>query len=148
MSLDELKPGRELDALVAEKVMGLQVETDPLKYFSGAAVAEHVEHFGKYRRVESISGGADIPLFWKLPHYSTDISAAWEVVEWFRKNKKALGFSFDVHWLDPDWRIENYDTGYSGYLYRGWKEGQEFDVQSSTFPHAICLAALKAVGYG
>lgn len=67
MSKDEIlamKPGRELDALVAEKVMGLPkpYETRP----GGDWVYNVQDSFVPVRT---------------LKRYSTDISAAWEVVE-------------------------------------------------------------------
>ncbi|MHB8172129.1 MAG: BC1872 family protein [Thermincolia bacterium] len=64
MTRDEvlnMKPGRELDALVAEKVMG-----------------ERVRSRGQLE--SCIMPGANKP--WRaIPNYSTDISASWEVIE-------------------------------------------------------------------
>src|SRR5437763_10661229 len=59
----DVKPGRELDALVAERVMGWAVErntvdSEPIVMFSKPG-----EYYGP------------------VPPYSTDIAAAWEVVE-------------------------------------------------------------------
>ncbi|HYD92503.1 MAG TPA: hypothetical protein VEA37_13585, partial [Flavobacterium sp.] len=74
-----MKPGRELDALVAEKVLNLSVE-----------------RWGEYAVVlNSAFGGTPIvvaddekSVLYRFPHksdwvkkYSTDISAAWEVVK-------------------------------------------------------------------
>lgn len=62
--MKELNPGRELDALVAEKVLG-KPRVD-----------------GLIKPPDDISYG--------VPAYSTDIAAAWEVVEYLEKK----GFSY------------------------------------------------------
>ncbi len=114
-----MKPGRELDALVAEKVMGFKPCSDPI----GKCDAAHMSP----------------PLCWdgsELKPYSTNISAAWEVVEkvsllgW----ERALGKTRDGEWctlyhdlLDSDHRCD-------------------FSTRGESAPHAICLAALNAVG--
>jgi hypothetical protein len=90
--------GRELDALVAEKVMGRDM-TRP--------------------------AGFKHPI--GMPHYSTDIAAAWEVVERLR----AAG-----HWFDlRDIRGNGYWASF----------GQEMSAEGKTASLAICLAALKAL---
>ncbi|MFL1672673.1 BC1872 family protein [Paenibacillus dendritiformis] len=70
--------------------------------------------------------------FYVLPHYTTDISAAWEVVEVLRKD-----WLVQLHDCDPfGWRIElisdsEYRTDLNGVVVRKVEE-------------AICLAALIA----
>jgi hypothetical protein len=64
--MDELPAGRELDALVAERVLGLRIDDAWFQHPDG-------------RRVSSDG----------LPHYSTDIAAAWQVVD------KLLTYSCD-----------------------------------------------------
>jgi hypothetical protein len=59
-----------------------------------------------------------------VPLYSTSISAAWEVVEKMRHLDPM------VSWDDPKWEVSFSDV---------W-------AIADTAPHAICLAALKAVG--
>ena len=112
-----MEPGRELDALIAEKVMGWRKTR------------------GGYTN--------DLTKQWsvpekQLPLYSTSIKAAWEVVEKLR----GKGYYFD---LDGDkdggargelipWIAEFSNVNkkkYSGY--------------AKTAPHAICLAALEAI---
>jgi hypothetical protein len=105
----QLRAGRELDALVAEKVMG---ELDKIN--------EREFHL-------MIPSGAT------LPHYSTRIEDAWQVVE-----KLATD---DVYIC-----IDRYDN-------KTWQCIIDLDGMSeivgsvTTAPLAICLAALKAVGY-
>lgn len=95
---------RELDALVAEKVMG--------KKWSGA-------RWGR---------GA-------LPHYSTDIAAAWQVVEKLQADGFALLLDGNLHeqWTAAFTKGEPDGTG------------NEFRT-ASTAPMAISLAALATVG--
>lgn len=115
----DLPAGRELDALVAEKVMDDPVDRQ--------IVDEH---------------GFEIILCRShlvLPRYSTDIAAAWTVVEK----------------LDTDlWLIQvTRKTGMNEMSLRWWVELRSlkdlardpFEVAGDTAPLAICRAALKAV---
>lgn len=99
-------PGRELDALIAEKVMGLRCP-DWISCGRGRGAWEH-----------------------SLKHYSTDISAAWEVVE-----KLNLLERFELSRRDKKFTI----TTYSQY------ENHSIYVEAPTAPHAVCLAALKVM---
>ena len=108
-----LPVGRELDALVALRVYGL----------------EEITVVGKHYFID--------PLDTPLPLYSTDISAAWEVVEKVQErynfflayNHKTKDFQvfIDVPNEDEDATIIHY----------------EYDAP--TAPEAICKAALLAV---
>lgn len=103
-----MKPGRELDALIAEKVMGF----DPNSTDSLRTLLYH-----------SYPGG-------HFPCYSTNIACAWEVVEKMSPR-------------DDKFEISKYKNGLYEATFRyfeaEWSEAE-------TAPHAICLAALKAVG--
>lgn len=97
--------GRELDALVAEKVMGVPVTANKKRF--------------KYTHIAP---------------FSTNISAAWEVVEK----------------IDPDNRILISDViggGFTCYIkwYRGGIDTMLVTATSPTAPEAICKAALLAV---
>lgn len=114
-----MNSGRELDALVAEKVMGL-------KHVFNADLTE---------------GWIDIDTVCRsLPSYSTDIAAAWKVVEKLQ--------AYNPFW-DADGFMEfdlSPTSGVDGE--RGWTCNFGDDntrAYASTAPHAICLAALKAV---
>jgi hypothetical protein len=114
MKIDELKPGRELDALVAEKVMGLLV-IEPLRlYYRHPTVTD------------------------EIPEYSTEIAAAWEVVEKIKTQVKAETDSrdFTIMYVDNKWLV-GWALEYDG--------GMDKLVSADTAPHAICLAALKVV---
>lgn len=107
---------RELDALVAEKVMGWKRHPSvgvwyPLNLHPLQNVYGHV-----------------------LPPYSTSIVAAWEVVE-----KIGEKYAIELHWRESMWNcsIEEGDEVTAHYI---------ATAESRNASKAICLAALKAVG--
>jgi hypothetical protein len=113
-----LPPGRELDALIAERVMRLKRGA----LGEGTVESPAVEVWG-----EGIL----------LPHYSTRIEDAWLVVETI---DRPTGLTFalidnDKHWIAIWGR-------WSGGLFN-----PIIECYADTAPHAICLAALKAVGH-
>jgi hypothetical protein len=129
-----MKPGRELDAMVAEKVMGLGepkhqlmpcgLESLPVAIYTCA----NCDHETDSRK--------DVDGCEYYPPYSTDIAAAWEVVE-------KLG--------DKDFALERWPEIPVKFRRPDWKYRATFDrsvnfSDGTTAPHAICLAALKAVG--
>lgn len=107
-----LVAGRELDALVAEKVMDVGVE-----WWNGEPfyVVTQDGHISAYR----------------LAAYSTDIAAAWEVVEKMRERRADFYIRFVSTWTVE---FDSVAGDYNGY------------TDGDTAPLAICLAALKAVG--
>lgn len=140
-------PGRELDALVMEKVMNQPiVKRAELTEWAGRYVYDpgqfHLTPEELYWQSKQQHGA------WEIvgPRYSTDISAAWEVVEKmplpflvFKSYEESLGvgpIGWIVNWCD------NYgDCGcFSGHECINGKS-----VWSTSAPEAICKAALKAV---
>lgn len=128
-----LPPGRELDALIAERVMGweyAQSSPDPKNFFC--------------REFGNNAGWWHDPRYtgWACaqcsppPQYSTDIAAAWEVVEKMRGPVEGVncGGDFDLG-----------DASRHRGVYCRFKGGHGY-AEAQTFPHAICLAALAAVG--
>ena len=119
-----MKAGRELDALIAEKVMGWEATADGLYWDArqkrtrlvlGSAIAKKREEMG----IENGPGFVFAP--------STDIAAAWEVVE-----KADL------------WSLYG-SIGDGPYRACIQFEDREGLMTADTAPLAICLAALKAV---
>lgn len=112
-----MKPGRELDILIAEKVIGEKViELDECNGIDNLWLSKN-------------RGYRD---YVELPCYSTEIASAWEVV-----NKLILD-SYDFNILV--WKSGvNVEVGCNGDL--------DIEIGSDSLPHAICLAALKAVGH-
>lgn len=148
-----MKPGRELDALVAEKVMGLSVWRKPnlaefedsgrrgligvpsvLMGHSAQQINDMFHTADLLAEGDSYRVGAEDSTQ-LVPHYSTDIAAAWEVVE---RSRKTHSFTVSSEWehswhCEVKWHLEDNTQGDS------W-------AQADAAPHAICLAALKAVG--
>lgn len=132
--MELLKAGRELDLLVAEKVMSL-VPCDnwrPINFGSagGPAFQKDCEHENCYPASERGSAHGRMG---GCPQYSTNITLAWQVVEHLRK--QGLEFTIDSRGGDPYWAEfanENHTVG-----------GQ---ASADTPALAICLAALKARG--
>jgi hypothetical protein len=116
----ELVAGRELDTLIAEKVMDMEsAGDDPMLQWG----------------INGPMWKARSGYHWdRLPAFSTDIAAAWQVVE-------KLGGHLDIiHWADSDtWQV-NF----------GSRDGRRpytmpQDDWGETAPLAICRAALAAV---
>lgn len=108
-------PGLELDKLIAEKVLGWR------KYNKDNPIPAS-DRFSLERfewRDEDGSG----PVF--VNYYSTDIKAAWDLVEKFRLTVRPLG---EIGWT----------------AVKKWCDDEMIMLQNSspTAPHAICLAAL------
>jgi hypothetical protein len=134
----EMSP-RERDVLVAEKVIGWKMCTfshsrpkhRSSKDFPGTII-NNWDSKGPHNWLESPDGQSKVYLCGcedvgeEIPHYSTDIAAAWEVVEKL------------CHYSERSFLIQK--TG--AWLVR-FQEG--VFMPGETAPEAICLAALKAV---
>lgn len=121
-----MNAGRELDALVAEKVFGLHRNERGHWYdVSGSSIPCY------YADTEPCD-----PSSW-LPDYSTSIAAAWEVIERVVSGKVSEnleGFALTVQ------------PGTIGASFSNLHGKGHFQSNGKTAPLAICLAALKAVG--
>jgi hypothetical protein len=111
--------------LVAEKVMGLR-RHDPSPNADNLCWERADEPYESF----------------ELPPYSTDIAAAWEVVEKLKTLRDDLKIELSSGSEHPnEWEVavswyEQPEDGIHGPFY----------FTAPTAPHAICLAALKAVG--
>lgn len=121
-----MKPGRELDALIAEKVMGWTWDEKSAWSPSGS----------KWSR--KVPGKVILDEWGWLLHYSTDICAAWEVVE----KMSQIGFKFVI----SNSVIGGLESSEKPWCFFGKQGERVIDIVGHTIPHAICLAALKAVG--
>lgn len=120
-----LQPGRELDALIAEKVMGYKNVFSLCPRCRGVLTEGlFTAAYGCFKCQWSINYSED-PILAKK--YSTEISAAFEVVEKTKLLKNYLLYQYEDIWVIQD------------HSERGFCEG-------TTAPHVICLAALKAIG--
>ena len=137
--MSDLKAGPELDALVAEKVMGLVPCTHWENINFGSAGGPHIMTTdGCSHLVDGVRGAGCYPdpsldLWFSARPYSTDIAAAWKVVE-----KLEAGICVETDGVS----LQTYDVVF-------WKQDAARWVHrtASTLPLAICLAALKAVGH-
>ena len=112
--MSERQAGRELDAEIAEKVMGCRVVRQ-----SGNSPWLVETPAGIWGRVEQVP-------------YSTDIAAAWQVVEKYR----VLDHHFNV----------GVNMGFDGKAHGYWAIcANGPTAHADTAPLAICLAALAAV---
>lgn len=111
-----MEAGRELDALIAEKVMGWK-----LLAVSGS------EH-GFIRE--------GVALRKPIPRFSTDIAAAWQVVECMRE-RHDCGLIFKV--FPVGFRFD-----YSAVFQA--RDNKQWSSNASTAPLAICLSALGEAG--
>lgn len=146
-----LRAGRELDALVAEKVMewtevGMGVD------LAGRVNGPYgVNPQTKRGDMQTLEGQIlEARRFDDVPEYSTDIGAAWTVVEKLRWDgwmvaviathqgnlqACALTRGSAAPFPPKDTVLHSVD----------WRES--FREQAKTAPEAICLAALRAVGH-
>lgn len=105
-----------MDALVAEKVMGWEPVNEFRQWWW--------ENGTKTKEV-------------RTPDYSTDIAAAWQVVERMERRFSTV----QVIWEGPIYGARVLIRDEDGGAY-----STEADKRAKTAPEAICLAALKAVG--
>ena len=132
----EMTAGRECDALVAEKVMGYTLSELSLPAYP------------KYKLFD-IESGEFSGYVKEVPHYSTDIAAAWEVVK-----RMPIPFKLEKCWEKA------YQIGPEGWSAcwctdadcEGCNENSRCtngdDAWAETAPLAICRAALKALENG
>ena len=118
------KPGRELDALVARKIMG---------WFDIGHDTSIDEWMGRPSDYDAKKYGQ---MYVGLPHYSTDIAAAWEVLKKMINTTGPDGDYYDVV-LD----IHKHRT----ICVMGELADYRVQVTADTTEHAICLAALETM---
>lgn len=131
MKATDLKAGRELDQLVAEKVIGIILD-EPCG--------------GPPRSIDGNDGCAKCLLggFWTKGHrpvpqkYSADILAAWEVVE----KLGTWGVAGNGHEIALISRSGSWLCGEAQEIYD--YRNEDNGVWASSAPLAICLYALKA----
>lgn len=136
--MEQLEAGRELDALVAEKVMG---EAEPVYVpgwnqvftatFNGDALWSEK---GNWYWI--CDGNKDDGVFCYPRPFSKDIAAAWQIVEKMAENDISLHLAEVVPSSDAIvWEV----------MFSGRDISDTYTCEMSV-PFAICLAALKAVG--
>lgn len=128
-----MNPSRELDALIAEKVFGFELIDD--FWFKD-----------------------ETKITMRIPLYSTDIAAAWEVVEKIHKSK--FDFSngglaneksnsrteLDIEIFHNQAKDKSNGNTFWEVRFMDFNNNTFAMGNADTLPHAICLAALAAVG--
>ncbi|PZD95205.1 hypothetical protein DNH61_11640 [Paenibacillus sambharensis] len=110
-----MEPGRELDALVAEKVLGWkQCSVEGTAKIAYGKPSDFRDHEPRVR----------------IGDYSTDIAAAWEVVEKMRSNDYLLDIG------------NGSGAGYAAMFYNPNKTIFLIGPYTETAPDTICKAAL------
>lgn len=131
--MNDNKPSRELDVLVAEKVFGATITH--LNQQSGWRIDYVANKPGLNEGIPTDYGYDG----YRLRYYSSEIAAAWEIVThmltdgWSMKTISSQLGGTDVEFVCI--------TGARGRFVSDLMEGLNIDA-----PHAICLAALRAVG--
>ena len=138
-----MKAGRELDARIATEVMGwiMHPSWDCLappgfpseeEMWTPWEVWDDGDDWGMSRKPIKgkvmpgiVMDGSGKP---KLPDYSADIAAAWQVIEKLLKHPHIE--HFELNWLGVD---------------KGWFCYITAPTKASTVPLVICLAALEAI---
>ncbi len=131
-----MKAGRELDALVAENVMGWHV------YESGRCSLMARQTLPDGDEIEHIIATTHP---WETADYSpsTDIAAAWQVVEKLMEKGWTVTLAPRQFEKYPENRFKFHGCRMVG----DPQTMQSFSDHADTAPLAICLAALKAVNF-
>lgn len=139
-SREEALTGRELDAAVAERVMGVKLTRAPLipRTANGNSV---FTDDGADAWYQAYPDSIAIKL---LPRYSTDIAAAMEVLATLR----AKGWSADIAMYPEDYVVSLFRFGDSdetrSQADSAWRSRTE-DERGDVLATLICRAALAAV---
>lgn len=120
---------RKIDALVAEHVMGLEVKSVIKEFITEGGFSDEPKKELFREKVEDFIV-SDGPIYVDCPHYSTDISAAWLVVEKLNNEGYRIFIDNGNKWMCQFIVPDKWSTQHP----------------EDTAPMAICLAALKAKG--
>ena len=138
--------GRELDALVAEKVMGWQRFPYVLPGAGQHVDGDVVERWGATTVTVNYCppGRVHVSTIRTVPFYSTSIDAAWTVVEKLRDTNASVELSAYRHEVKDDVPLLNRVAVWGGNAIG--METKVAETTAETMPLAICRAALAAVG--
>lgn len=127
---------RDIDKLISKKVMGWQEIRE-----SGFTGFDFVGLDPKHK-----------PTDWYLiPHYSTNLEAAWQVVEKLREQFECTidiqitSRRIDKVWTGERWERKRYSVTVSGGNLGYDSPSCSFAIKDNSPCEAICLAALKCV---
>lgn len=123
-----MKADRELDALIAEKVMGLP-KPEQIKYKTVVGECTLLLTDGTLHNYPGVVKDLVIPGY--VDPYSSDISFAWKVLEQFPEVQR-----IERVWIDGK---------SSGFMCELGRDNGSYYGYAPTPAHAICLAALSWV---
>lgn len=135
-----MKPSRQLDALIAEKIIGLKSCNDDSQVFDNEL------GYYMWHKDWSRCGHKPYTCFYKTSPepYSSNIGCAWKIIDKMKDNDNkstSYGYAWNVEliYMASD---KGPDESWSCILHgpNNYQEGL-----ASTAPLAICLAALKAM---
>ena len=133
-----MEAGREFDTLVAEKVMGHSMPDFIPEHALGLYLAGTPIHYDSWTCVCRYDEGDTLK--WVPDPYSSDISAAWQVVEkmigqeYNFELSSALAYTTGGEFEGANWYV----------AFTGGLEDKTYDTARLTAPSAICVAALLA----
>jgi len=131
MDFANMPAGREMDALIAEKVMGFRREKTPPDYNGEYGGEDILVPISIDHENFIYPPKGKIALTYFVPNYSTDIATAWSVAE---KMHSLSVYRENNQWWS--WFFDGYNDDKIIY-------GK---ASADTAPEAICRAALMAVG--
>lgn len=121
---------RELDALVAEHVMGLRP-------FLEESIAKALRVTAKTIQQRTM---LELMTSMEVPEYSTDIAAAWAVVEKLREDYDRVFIT--AHGLGDTEVLVEVELDHN----KGGVPADYWEATAPTMPEAVCLAALELKG--
>ncbi|MFW5962212.1 MAG: BC1872 family protein [bacterium] len=123
-----LKAGKELDLLIAKKIMGSKIIyvdfgniLRPLEYCA------HPIPFEKCKRIYNSTSS-------NIPPYSTDIGAAWEVLNLIIQKKNS-----NYTWTGPQFNADDHKFKWFAKIVINYST---YQIQGYTAPEVICKSAL------
>lgn len=130
-----MKEGRDLDALIAKKIMGL----DPMRAGPDDTIFTVDRDWimsGEYWYYEEGRG------YDHIPPYSTDISAAWQVIT--EMERRGYWCEMRTPFMEP-FKDDGYWAGFTPHGASGWNGTPDHWTHTESLSLSICLAALKAI---
>ena len=144
-----MEAGRDLDALIDQRIFGRKHLTQEEMKAEAERVWEKQPQCGRFLAGFSNVGPIGCPRFeMNMPRYSTDIAAAWQVVEQVLLTTNFTEFRMKVGIFKGHYGAGFGAYGISGNPWPPTAPGELYKVEAlgSEPAHAICLAALKALG--
>lgn len=137
--MNNLDPGRELDALIAEKVM----DWKEVRFIGQSFSLKPDNLEGRPPDYEKYEQAVIRKCLVPIPNYSTDIAAAWLIIEEFKKREAAYCIEQHPCAEEPTVWILTDKNMPEGMVATDHQE--HISATAATVPLAICLAALKAI---